>query len=307
MEDFENQLGTEFDPAGDLNASISDDGDVEVSVETEDQSLAESQTDDQGSDELDLDAPQFAYTDENGNEVQLTGQQIIDLIQASQVKAEEPAKDGEAQAAPEEKQEAQPEDLGFEITQIDFKKVGPDLVSMLSGENGGEEALGPAIAEFQFQTFVQDPRIPTVLDKYINKVLDAREQATKEKSSFQEFAGKDTQEADIKAFQKANPWAKSRTEAILGMQLAQTKAEIAKIQSGNTEAIKEATQKARKESEKQVIRNLKAKGTLRAIGSKPTGSTTKADNDLKTKYDISDPEQRSRAMAEHILRMRGQG
>lgn len=300
--DIETQLGTESDVFDGIVNSI--DHPETVADDPEDQRLAESQTDSQegGEDEgedVDLSQPQFAYTDEDGNEVQLTGQQIIDLLQAQQSPEakEEPAKE-------EPKEEAKTEDEApFEVAPIDLQKVGPDLVAMLSGENGGEEALGPAMAEFQFQTFLQDPRFAQVLDRAVNVILERRDSERHQAESFEKFVGTKAEDARVKEFQKANPWVKSPREALLAMRLEDMKAEVAKVKSGTAADVA----KAKSEGEKATIKNLKAKGTLRPIGSKGSQPAKTGTDDIKSKYDITDPDQRSRAMAEAIMRKRGMG
>jgi hypothetical protein len=298
--DIDTQLGTEFDPAGE-NIAVSSSDDV-VAQGAEDQELGESQTAGQeAGDEVDL-GQQFAFTGEDGQEVVLTGQQIVDLLKAQQA---EPAKE-EAKAEeqpPEAKEEA--EEPPYQVVPIEFNKVGPDLVSMLEGENGGVEALGPAMAEFQFQTFLQDGRFLHAISQVVEHTIEQRQKAAQETSSFKDFVG----EADAKevaAFQKSNPWAKTKELALVGMQLAAQKAENERLKSGNTEALTKAQLEGQKAGELQTIKNLKAKGTLRVIGAKTKQSAPQGD-DLKTKYDIRDPEQRTKAMVEAVLRMRGQG
>jgi hypothetical protein len=298
--DIDNDLGTEFDPAGE-GVAVIDRGSPEVSTETEGRNLGESQTTTQEGDELDLSAPQFAYVDENGQEVQLTGQQIIDLLQAQQ--QPQAPKQEEAPKSDEPKPESL-EELPYRVDPIDYAKVGPDLVSMLSGEQGGEEALGPAMAEFQFQTFIQDPRFRHVLDQAVNIIIQNREASTKETTSFQQFVGSKAEESQIKEFQKANPWAKTKEMALLGIKAANMEREIANLKTGNTDAVKKAVQEGKLTGEKQTIRNLKAKGTLRSIGNRGATAPQQGD-DLKAKYDITDTDQRSRAMAEAIMRKRG--
>ena len=300
--DIESQLGTETDLVGDTLTMV-DSGEPEVAQETEGQQEGESQTETTDDGGLDLESPQFAYTDEDGNEIQLTGQQIIDLL-AEKQKAAEPKQEEPAKVEEPKQEAAKEEELPFTVDPIDFKRVGPDLVSMLSGENGGEEALGPAMAEFHFQTFLQDPRYAHAINAYVNTVLERREQQTKEVSSFQEFVGTKAEDTQIRDFQKANPWAKTKEMALMGIKLANTQAEIEKMKAGNSAAVKQAEQAGKKAGEKETIRNLRAKGTLRAIGQKATQTSQKGD-DLKQKYDITDTDQRSRAMAEFIERMRG--
>lgn len=316
--DLESQLGTEYDanmeitPVSSTSPVVEDSADDEgvgevgaVETQAELTQKDEGEVEDSG---IDLDAPQFSYVDDAGNEVQLTGRDIIELIKSRQAagvaeKGDEPAESGLEEGKAEEQLETQPGDLPFDIVPIDLKKVGSDVVSMLSGENGGEEALGPAIAEFQFQTFVQDPRFAFVLNRAVETILERRESRVKEEESFKQFVGKKVDRQMLQEFQKTNPWAKTEREALLALQLNEIKKELDSLRS----SAGEQANKAKLEGEMQAIKNLKAKGTLRAIGGRTVSQSQAKDlvEEIKSKYDITDPQQRSLAMAEAIMRRRG--
>lgn len=317
MTDFDTQLATDYDPAGDgINVT-----EPEIAAQPEGQDPAESQTDETGGESQndiieDLNAPQFAYTNTNGEEIQLTGQQIIDLLEAKQKAAQQPTQ--QTQTAPVQQPEIKPDqlvqqpqqqpqdaDLGFEINQIDFKKVGPDLAAFLDGENGGVEALGPAIAEFQFQTFMQDPRFGRVFQLLIDKALTAREQQNNESASFKQFIG-DAPAGDLASFQASNPWAKSPEIAQMGLKMQALMGELEQLRAGNAQAVADAEARGKDVGAKETINNMRAKGTLRAINSRSNAIRHPAGDGIKQKYDLTDPNQRSMAMAEGILKMRQQ-
>ena len=314
-------LDMDTDAVGDgLGLPPAGDEDVTQTVEGQEQGGPPSEPGDK--EEADLSDQQFVYTTSEGEEIKGTVTEIAEKLAEMSTKGPDDLRT-ELQALKEKLEQVQkpaekPAEAGlpYEIRQIDLRETGNRLQTMLEGGDpdrgiGGLENLGEELKEFQFQNFAQDNRISDLIYRFVNGILDEREQGSKKSTAFNEFAGAEAQETEIAGFMKDNPWASTKEMAVLGLQLAAQRKEIADLKSGKVKEVQEAAEKGKKAGAEETVKHLKAKGTLRAMGGPggtprqpgPSGSF----GDIKAKYDITDPDQRSRAMAEGVIRMRGGG
>ena len=233
--------------------------DATLAQDLADRQAAESQSD--TAEEGDFLTEKFAYKDADGNEVELTGQDLLDAqeravaleAEVEALKAKPPAEEKPAEAKPAE------EVGGFEAVQWDV--VGDNFQAMLEGEQGGAAAIGPALHDVVLRTIATDPIIADVVGRYIDFRVEQRERGVKAETSFKDFVGAEFPETEVQAFQKENPWARTKEMAVLGLKTARANKEIADLKAGKPAVEKAAAAKAAKET----IASLKAKGTLRRV------------------------------------------
>jgi hypothetical protein len=202
--------------------------------------------------------------------------------------------------APEKAAEAAPEMVAIEP--VEWQKVGENFQAMLEGEMGGVDAIGPALQDVVIRTILTDPYIADQVGRYIDHRVAQREQGAKAETSFKEFVGDEVPDSEVKAFMQANPWAQTKKEALIGIRAIRGSKEADALKVGKEVAHKEG----KKQGEKEALLRAKARGTLRPLtGAK--GGRPGATGDLTKKYDITDTDQRSQAMAEFIKARRASG
>lgn len=269
--------------------SLREPDELDLAADREDREEVESQTETSDvKDDGEGEEERFAYTMEDGTEIEGTFAEIMEKVGKSKTDAlqaqisELQSKLAEFEKNPARAATESAAMSGMEPVQWD--KVGESLEVMLSGgdpERGipGPEGIGPALHELQMRSFLTDPYYANVIVAAVEGILNQRESAMKEANAFKEFVGRDRQEAEISAFQKANPHLKTRNEVILAMELADLKA-------GKAKEIKAAERK----SAAQTVKDLKAKGQLRRLtgGTRTNLGTSKSypkdENSIRTAW-----------------------
>jgi hypothetical protein len=243
---------------------------------------------------------EFEYVAPDGSTIKLTGQDLLDSRErASELEARVKELESKPAEKPAEVQTQVPE--GGEVFEpVQWEVVGDNFQAMLEGEQGGSAAIGPALHDVVLRTIATDPIIADVVGRYIDFRVSQREEGAKVETSFKEFVGGEIPDTELKEFMQANPWARNRETAMLGVQKARLEKQIADLKSGKEVAHKEGLKKG----EKEALIRAKARGTLRPLTGAKGGRLGEPG---KTKYDIKDTEQRSSAMAEFIMARRASG
>lgn len=286
-----------------------EDGIGNLSEATEAELVAQDSADqEQGASQTEPDedflAQEFEYEAADGTKTVLTGEQLLEAQERADA-LEAKVKELEAKGT-EKPAEAKPagqmdEDMAA-IAPVEWDKVGENFASMLEGEDGGHGAIGPALQNVVLRTIATDPFIADVVGRYIDFRVSQREQGSKAETSFKEFVGDDISEADVEAFRKDNPWATTKKEAVLGIKAARVNQEVAALKSGKPKEV----EAAKKKGEKEALIRAKARGTLRPLTGQKGGRPGSPVN-LAKKFDITDTEERSQAMAEFIKNRRASG
>ena len=296
-------MAEELEPNLDERVDLAAEGlrspdEVDLAQDREDRQAAASQT--ETAEEEDLTGERFAYTLSNGEDFEGTIAEITAKEAELLADARVAEKMAEIKPVAEKPVEAKPEvDTGETIPPVQWDKVGSTLTEML--EEGKSDEIGPALLDMNRRMIATDPFIASVVENYVNYLLDQREQGTKVKTSFQEFVGDEIPATEVQTFMQANPWAKSQEMAVLGIKTARANQEIADLKAGKVAAVKDAEVSGKRTGAKETIQNLKAKGQLRRIGGtggKPGGN--------KSTLNLKDPNQRL-AGAVAFLQGRDQG
>ena len=287
---------------------IGDDDGIELPEATEAELVAQNAADqvDRGASQTepeDFLAQEFEYENPDGTKVVLTGEQLLEAQEkATTLEAELAALKAKAEEKPADKPADQPTGEMPTIEPVDFAGVGENFQAMLEGENGGVAAIGPALHDVMVRTIATDPMIADLIGRYIDFRVGQREQGAKVETSFKAFVGEEISDTDIADFQKSNPWAQTKKEALIGIKAIRAHQQVETLKAGKDEALKTG----KKQGEKEALIRAKARGTLRPLtGAK--GGHAGATGDLTKKYDITDQEQRSQAMAEFIKNRRASG
>lgn len=304
-DDFESGLDEGVDPVSEGVQGLTEPDELDMTADREDRLGGESQTD---TPDEDLSGELFAYVLDDGTEIQGTVQDIAEKIAAAKAdalaseKAALEAKVSELERG--QKQPGQQEQVQeFAIPPVEWDKVGDIVETMLQGGDpergiGGIEAIGPALQDMTFRSFVTDPRYAQVLEYAIQSVIEQREGTTKKEQSFKELVGNEPDTAAITAYQKAHPELETRKEVVLALQMENLRREMDDLKTGKVKEVKAAEKKG----EAQTIRNLKAKGQLRRLG--PAGrSAAKAAGGYKP----GDENSRLNAWADRIKSIQGGG
>jgi hypothetical protein len=255
-------------------------------------------------------AEQFEYETPDGKVVLLNKEQadaVQSLLDAEERAEKLEAKIKELEAKPAEKPaekpgEAKPEEAsvaGEQVEPVNWDVVGDELTGML--EEGRSKEIGPALQGIINREVVKSPFIAAAVAQFVERIIADREQGAKTENSLKTFVGAEFPPEEVKAFQTANPWAKSKEAALVGLKAARLEREIATLKAGKP-AIEAA---ARKQGEKETLLRNKARGTLRPV----TGKNARPGDagDLKKGVNLADPDDRAKAAATFIERARASG
>jgi hypothetical protein len=283
--------GTEGEDAGFDGLSQATAAELAAQEAEDQEGQAESQEE-----ELDLNQPYFAYTDEKGEELELTGQQILELIESQ--KAEKPAEEKSA-AAEVKPAEAKTGEETPEVEPVHWDQVGNNFAELL--ENNPAD-IGPQLKDLNIRMILTDPHIRGAIQHVLREEMGQVETAKTTISKLTEDLGSDVnqfvQSGEYGKFRQANPVyaAATPTEALALSVIMNLKGEIAQLKSGS----KKEVEAAKKAGEAATIKQLKARGTLRPL----RGSGYRRPSGGQPKLDPTDPEQRSQGMMNTIVRMR---
>ena len=299
MEDY--TLDEQVDPVSEGIEGLTEPDEMDMASDRADREVGESQT--ESTEEEDLSGEKFAYTLDDGTEIQGTVQEIAQALAKSEKEtlasenAELQAKLQELQGKPsqDKTQEGQEQ---LDIKPVEWNVVGEVLETMLQGGDpergiGGIESIGPAIQDMQFRDFLTNPRYAAVITAAVEGILENREGRSKEEAAFREQVGAEFKDAEIMAFHKANPHLKTRNEVVMGMQLNAMRQEVENIKTGKGQAVKDAEKKAAA----QTVKDLKAKGQLRRLSA---SGRTNLGGETKTPYNPQDPRDREKKWAERL-------
>lgn len=274
FDDFQAELDGQLDLAGE---GLSAPDEMDLAQDREDRGAGESQTETAAATEQeeDLSGEQFVYTMPDGTEFQGTIEEIADKkaeILAAERVQEELAKAKPPEQPKAEEKTAQQEEL--QIQPVDWSKTGDFLASRmgvdLEGLSDGDRKLlgeiGPALNDALHRTVLTSGYVAQYIDHQvqqgINKYLSEREATTQRETAFGQFVGDAKfSDADITAFQKANPFASTREMAIMGLQL---QAERQKA-TGAGKQVTEAEKKGKQAGAQETLKHLRATGQLRRV------------------------------------------
>ena len=223
----------------------------------------------------------FIYTGPDGQEVELTGQELLDARERTAALEAENAALKAPKETPAKEPEKQPDDT-VSVEPVQYDKVGKNFIEMLEDESRHAE-IGPQLSDFQFREFMTNPRYAQVLVSAVESIIERREGSVKSEQGFREFVGAEPSKAEVQAFMQANPFIQTEREAILSMQLAAEKNRGATAGADKDKAHQEGVKKG----QDKALRDLKAKGQLRRVGG--TGSRATA---AKPTFNPKDPNQR---------------
>lgn len=314
---FEAELGTEHDDAGE--GVMPPDG-QETAAPQADQAGVESQTDSGGQgepEEIDLSQPMFAYGDQ-----EITGEQIVEALDKMGQFSELETKlaQMEAQMAQTQQQGPQGQQPPGQIEgadgvrPVDWSQTGEFLDRMLQGDEevGGLANIGPALRDANIRQVLTDPDMQSAVFSLVDHYMEQRQTRESFTKDFGDI-GSALQDGSLAKWKNQNPAYRgaSNTEAFLAMQIQNLNKQLSEVQSGKAQAVKDAETQGKKAGEAATVKNLRAKGTLRPLarsaGVRQPGKPQGLHDDIKAKYDLTDPDQRARAMAEGLERMRSQG
>ena len=246
MEDY--SIDEQVDPVSEGVEGLTEPDEMDMASDYADREVGESQT--ESTEEEDLSGEKFAYTLDDGTEVQGTIQDIAEKIAAAKADALASEKAAlEAKVSELEKGQKQPgqqeQAQEFAIPPVEWDKVGDVFETMLQGGDperniGGIEAIGPALQDMTFRSFVTDPRYAQVLEYAIQSVIEQREGATKKEQSFKELVGNEPDITAITAYQKAHPELETRKEVVLALQMETLRREMDNLKTGKGQAVKDA-------------------------------------------------------------------
>jgi hypothetical protein len=234
---------------------------LDLEQDREDRLAAESQ-----SESAEDEGEEFEYETPDGKVVRLSAEQaeaVQGMLDAEERAATLEAKIKELETKPVETPVTQEAVQPGEIEPVQWDVVGDNFQAMLEGDQGGVQAIGPALRDVTIRTIATDPVIADIVGRYIDYRVSQREQGVKAETSFKEFVGDEPTEAEIAAFRKDNPWANTKALAAVGVKNARLNQEIAALKAGKPAVEKAAKAKGAEET----IKSLKAKGTLRRVTS----------------------------------------
>jgi hypothetical protein len=278
------------DPLDAVSEGLQAPDDADLAQDLADRQAAASQTEpaddkDEGGED-DFLTEKFIYTKPDGSEVELTGEELL----AAQEKAAALEAELEALKAkpPEKAPEKPPEKAAPEseaIAPVEWDKVGNNFVEMLDDPAKHKE-IGPALNDVIHRTILSSEHIGAAMVNFvtatINGILAQREEGAKAESGLKEFVGDDIPETEVAAFMQKNPWAKNKETAIVGIKAARLETQLADFKAGK----KVELDAAGKEGAKKIVKDLKAKGQLRRLGtggSRGGASSSAAENIRKGK------------------------
>ena len=209
---------------------------LDLAADREDRAAAESR------EEPAEETEEFEYETPDGKVVKLSAEQaeavqtMMDAQErAEQLEAENAALKAKAgQLAPAKVAETPPDEGA--IAPVAWDKVGSSFQEML--EEGRADEIGPALNDVIHRTIFTSPAVADVIEKYVDTLLSRREQGHQVETKFKEFVGDEIPDTEVKTFMAANPWAKNRETAILGIQKARLTKQIADLQAGKTVEVK---------------------------------------------------------------------
>ncbi len=279
------ELDTNLDERVDLAAEgLRAADELDLAQDLEDRLAAASPTETAEEEVSDFLTEKFIYTDPQGNEVELTGQELLEAREReAALKAEN--EELKARVAEQPKAPVQPatEAPATEpIAPVEWDKVGGNLQEMLDDGRAGE--IGPALNDVIHRTFLTSPHIANVLERFVDTILEQRDQGKQAQTKFQEFVGDEIPATEIQAFMASNPWARTEREAAVGIKAARLEKQVADLKAGKTIEV----EAAKKVAAKETIKTLKAKGQLRRLG----GAGSVGVPGGKPEFNPKDPNQR---------------
>lgn len=238
--------------------------------------------------EISLDTPILAIKGEDGIERQLTGKDIMaELDRLAELTETNKTLEEQNKALGAKKTESQPasQPKGEGSGDVDYAGMGQRFISMLEGENGGPEALGPALRDM----------IRYEAHKLVGEMNTQQSAADKFYQEFPDY-NEALESGKAQSILTENPLY-NPLEAYLVATIRDLRGQLqGKVDAGDVEAAKKA-------GAKEAQQHLKAKGNIRVLqggGYRPPGSGDPGD-----KYNLKDPDERSKAMLEGLKRMRG--
>jgi hypothetical protein len=289
-----------------------DDGNYDEHQEVVQEAESLSKGGKQDSDGDDLSHPMFEYETPDGKVLQVTGQQIVDLLERANAQQDDP-RDAQIrelterlkifetvkplvdqQAGRPGEQEAQRagEPTPEQIEKFD-EELGNRIVGMVEGEYGGPKALGGLFRN----------SIAQLVDMEVERKFTERSQREKVQTSFQSDHPDFDQTVRDPAFQKfmdsPRGYKLNAIEGYYAFKTQQLKSEMEALKTGAAKAKEEGV----KEGEKQTIKNLKARGTLRSVGG---GARASAFQRSGGKVNVSDEAALQGKMLEVLQQVRQQ-
>lgn len=262
----------------------------------------------------DLSQPMFEYESPDGKVQQLTGQQILDLLEAQNQGQPEEQTLAEKVAALEEMikaskgqptaQQGQGGDRGTpdqptpeQIAKYD-EDLGNRIVGMFEGEHGGPAALGQlfrtSIAQMADMIFEEKLASYHQTQEQTQQQKEVQTKFEKDNADFRDtIASK-----DFKAFMSANRGYQFNTiEGYYAFKVDQLSKQVEEAKAG----VAGAKAQGEKDGEKKVLQNMKARGTLRTVGG---GARNAAFQKSGAKVDVNDEGalQRAALAALHSVR-----
>jgi len=296
-EGIENEVGSEFDAAGE---GLRTPDELDLAQDLEDRQAVESREESATEDE-DLSGERFAYTLPDGTEFQGTVDEIAAKIAEGQGSQElETLRSRVAELEGKGQQQTQqPPQEAAGINPVAWEQVGNVFTTMLEGGDperdiGGVEAIGPALQDLNFRSFMTDWRYLDAIERVIDARIASRETAAQERGTLKESLG-DMGDAELAALQGADPVVKSTVLNLIG----NLKREIETLKAGKEAAAKDGEKKGAAET----VKSLKAKGQLRRISGMPASGKT-GSGQAKRNYDFSSENARIAAGVDIVQRMR---
>ena len=210
MEDY--SIDEQVDPVSEGVEGLTEPDEMDMASDRADREVGESQT--ESTEEEDLSGEKFAYTLDDGTEIQGTVQEIAETLAKAKARlwqsenAELQAKLQELQGKPSQDKTQETQEL--DIKPVEWSVVGDVLETMLQGGDpergiGGIEAIGPAIQDMQFRDFLTNPRYASVITAAVEGILEQREGRSKEEAAFKEQVGAEFKDSEIVRFPEGQP------------------------------------------------------------------------------------------------------
>lgn len=256
----------------------------------------------------------------DGKPIQLTGAEILERFEKIQEleeragktsaleseKAELARKIEELQnAKPQQAEVAKPADQdavqNWQETianDVDWKTIGLNFTEMIEGEQGGPEAIGPALRAMIIH--VASQVVDTKFPMHYGQAKQQEKVVQTFDTKFSDF--KDvTGTREYKDFMSTNPFF-NPVEGYLAYKLDRQSNETETIKKTGADAVKAAEEKGKKAGESQTVKQLKAKGNIRLLTGGPGGARPQASR--QSQVNLSDEESRQAAMIERLNQMR---
>lgn len=282
---------------------------LDLASAREDRLAAESQEDtavvEEEGEEFEYEAPDGTVVKLNADQAKAVEAMMDAEDRATAVQAEKDQLEAELAELKSKSTEkpAETEQVG-QIEPVAWDQVGDNFQSML--EEGRTAEIGPALNDVIHRTIFTSPAVADIISRYVDSLLELREQGKQTQTKFQEFVGSEVPETEVKAFMAANPWAKTRETAILGVQKARLDKQLNDLKAAKTTEVKEAEKKGKQVGAKETVQSLKAKGTLRRIGGtgRQTSQSSSVAENLRKQFNPKDENQRLQGAVALVQAMR---